>query len=188
MSWGNCIFPDTIIQYSKIEFSALSYVVAPKHMCPLSTWYMAYAYATQELNVSFCLILLNLNLNSHMWQGATALHNTGLHGFLFSLPCWSRELLLILQNSTQMPLPPECPSCSPCGRCTDFENIHVSHSTTIILWYVDSPTRWESLEGRESVWLISKSLVECLARENYLTNICWMFKWDSETIFRCEQI
>lgn len=46
----------------------------------------------------------------------------------------------------------------------------------------------ETLWRAGQVWLISKSLAECLAHENYLTNICWILKWDSKTIYRCEQI
>lgn len=151
--------------------SALS-MVAPNQMWSLSTWNVACATENQHI------ILFNFNLNSYTWLVATILHSTSLNILTPSL--------IGLANScssfkTQFKYPPTrmtflaCFSFF-CGRYMYLKNIHLLHSIIIILWRVDPPTRWDSPEVRDSLWLISKSLVECLAHENYLTNICWMLE------------
>lgn len=68
-------------QYSSAElsvvmrmFSALSTMVANRHMWLLCIWYVA--SMTEKLHVQFYLILINLNLNNQTQVGASVLNGT----------------------------------------------------------------------------------------------------------------
>lgn len=123
-----------------------------------------------------------------MRQVANILHSTGLVASLtpshigpakFYSSLKSQLKCPLLQNDLLVPVP------SVVGAYTLRTSIY--HMLLWLFHDLDPLTRWEGLEGRNSVWLISKSLVEFLAHKNYLTTICWMFKRHSETLFGCEQ-